>query len=362
MAIRSICFVFIAILLLGASDFSEARKYKKTVGIYELKKGDFSLKVTNWGATIISVVLPDNKGQLGDIVLGYDKISSYVNGSNYFGALVGRVANRIAGARFVLDGKPYHLYKNDGNNSLHGGHRGFSAVIWDVKEKVDGDSPYITFYYHSFDGEQGFPGALDVYVTYKITKDYKLTVTMHAKPLNKRTPINLAQHSYWNLGGHASGTILNNVVQLFASDITPVDSEFIPTGQITPVANTPFDFTKPMTVGSRISQVKGGYDINFVLDSKPDKKGLRKVAIVQDKKSGRVMELSANQPGVQFYTGNFLDGKLGKDGAKYVQHAALCLETQDFPNAVNQANFPNEIYAPGQVYEHVMVYQFSIKK
>ncbi|KAJ4753439.1 Aldose 1-epimerase [Rhynchospora pubera] len=362
MANKSIQLLSIFVVLLGLWCLSDATKYRKMVGIYELRKGDFSIRVTNWGATIISVVVPDKQGKLADIVLGYDKISSYVVGTSYFGALVGRVANRIAGSRFTINGTPYHLYCNNGNNSLHGGHRGYSAVIWDVIEKVDGDFPYITFYYNSFDGEQGFPGDVDVHVTYKISPDYKLTVTMHAKPQNKLTPINLAQHSYWNLGGHSSGNILNHRVQIFASHITPVDSELIPTGEIASVDNTPFDFRKPMTVGSRISQLKGGYDHNYVVDSTPDELGLRRVAVVEESQSGRVMELWANQPGVQFYTGNFLNGTEGKGGAKYMQHAALCLETQDYPDAVHHPNFPNEIYGPGQAYEHVMVYKFSARK
>ncbi|XP_072980637.1 uncharacterized protein [Typha angustifolia] len=360
---RKSSLLFVSIfLLLSAMVIVSSAKPRKMVGIYELKKGDFSLKVTNWGATIISVILPDNKGKLDDVVLGYDKIGSYVNDTTYFGALVGRVANRIAGSRFNLNGKVYHLYPNDGKNSLHGGHRGFSRVIWDVKEKVDGEFPYITMHYNSFDGEQGFPGDLDVSVTYKIEEDYTLSVAMHAVPKNKPTPVNLAQHSYWNLAGHASGSILNHKVQIFASDVTPVDDELIPTGEIKPVSGTPFDFQTPTTVGSRIAHVKGGYDINYVLDSPVDGKGMRKVAVVEDLKSGRVMELWANQPGVQFYTGNMLKDQKGKGGATYEQHAGLCLETQDYPDALHHSNFPSEIYGHGDVYKHQMVYKFAVKK
>ncbi|XP_008811569.3 galactose mutarotase-like [Phoenix dactylifera] len=352
-----LCAFFLLLALMGVSVGAS----RKTVGIYELKRGDFSVKVTNWGATIISVILPDSKGKLNDVVLGYDKIGSYVNETTYFGALVGRVANRIADARFSINGTVYKLFPNDGNNTLHGGHRGFNQVIWTVRERVDGEFPYITFYYHSFDGEQGFPGDLDVFVTYKIDYDYVLSVSMRAVPRNKPTPVNLAQHSYWNLGGHDSGTILKHSVQIFASHITPVDKNLIPTGEIEPVAGTPYDFREPMTVASRIDHVPGGYDINYVLDAPTDVQGVRKVAIVEDCESGRVLELWTNQPGVQFYTGNFLKDEKGKGGHYYKQHDGLCLETQNFPDAVNHPQFPREIYSPGEVYKHYMLYKFSVK-
>ncbi|KAJ0975230.1 hypothetical protein J5N97_017195 [Dioscorea zingiberensis] len=325
--------IFISLLVFSLVCASNATP-RKMVGIYELKKGDFSVKVTNWGATITSVVLPDSKGNLDDVVLGYDRIAQYVNGTGYLGALVGRVANRISGARFVLNGTTYRLYANDGKNSLHGGHRGFSHVIWTVKEKKDGEFPYITFYYHSFDGEQGFPGALDVFVTYKISGKYKLDVIMQAMPLNKATPVNLAQHTYWNLGGDGSGNILSNSVQIFGSHITLLDKNLIPTGQISTVAGTPYDFLKPMTVGSRIKEVGKGYDINYVLDSPIGNQGLRKAAVVKDSKTGRVLELWTNQAGVQFYTANGLMNVTGKGGHVYNQLSGfsyLLKEVHDYP-------------------------------
>ncbi|KAG0449943.1 hypothetical protein HPP92_026998 [Vanilla planifolia] len=211
-------------LLAFTSMGSSSAAPKKPIGIYELKKGDFSVKVTNWGATILSVILPDSKGNLADVVLGYEGIRQYINGTTYFGALVGRVGNRISGARFVLNGTAYHLYRNDGTSSIHGGHRGFSFVTWTVEEKVDGEFPYIKFYYYSFDKEQGFPGDLDVFVTYKIFGAYELTVNMEAIPRTKATPVNLLQHSYWNLGGHNSGTILSNKVQIFCLPYHPLMS------------------------------------------------------------------------------------------------------------------------------------------
>ncbi|EEC77395.1 hypothetical protein OsI_16152 [Oryza sativa Indica Group] len=285
----------------GGADAAERKA--TTVGVYELRKGDFSIRVTNWGAVIMSVVLPDSRGKLDDVVLGYDTIAEYVNSSTYFGALVGRVANRIAKARFVLDGKAYHLYPNDGKNTLHGGHRGFSNVTWTVKEHVGGgDAPYITLYYHSFDGEQGFPGALDVYVTYQLSGPYVLSVHMNATAAGKATPVNLAQHSYWNLGGAGSGDILGNTVQLFASRYTPVDAELIPTGQVAPVTGTPYDLRAPTPVGARVHLVTGGlsktgatiygFDTNYAVDGVDDvdahAHALRRVAVVRDGKSRAV--------------------------------------------------------------------------
>ncbi|CAN6235235.1 unnamed protein product [Urochloa humidicola] len=365
---RAATLQLLALLALAAVAGANAAG-RKMVGVYELRKGDFSVKVTNWGATLTSVVLPDSKGNLADVVLGYDTIAEYVNGSNYFGALVGRVANRVANARFVLDGKAYHLFRNDGKNALHGGKRGFSKVIWTVKEYVSGgDSPYITLYYHSFDGEEGFPGALDVYVTYQLWSPYELRLHMNATALDKATPVNLVNHAYWNLAGEGSGDILGHTVQLLASRYTPVDATLIPTGAVAPVAGTPYDLRAPTRVGARVHEVSGGggggkasvygFDTNFAVDG--DAAAMRKVAVVRaGGASGREMEVWANQPGVQFYTGNFLKDVKGKGGVVYGQYAGLCLETQGFPDAVNHPNFPSQIVRPGGVYRHDMVFKFS---
>lgn len=308
----------------------------------------------------MSVIVPDSKGNLADVVLGYDTIAEYANGSSYFGALVGRVANRVAKGRFVLDGKAYHLYINDGKNALHGGHRGFSKVIWTVKEYVpDGDAPYITFYYHSFDGEQGFPGDLDVYVTYQLCGPYDLRLRMNATALNKATPVNLVNHAYWNLGGHGSGAVLGHLVQVFAARYTPVDGSMIPTGEVAGVAGTPYDLRRPTPVGARVGLVSGGgaagYDVNYAVQGQ----GMTQVALVRDPASGRAFQLWANQPGVQLYTGNWIKDEKGKDGMVYQKYAGLCLETQAFPDAVNRPNFPSEIVRPGGVYRHDMLFQFS---
>ncbi|XP_039144305.1 galactose mutarotase-like [Dioscorea cayenensis subsp. rotundata] len=357
--IKSKFLFFLCLLAFALFGASNAADTKKTVGVFELKKGNFTVKVTNFGATIMSVILPDSQGNLADIVLGYDTPEEYANGTFFFGALVGRVANRIANAQFTLDNKTYHLPANDGQNSLHGGIKGFSHLVWTVKESVGGEHPYITFYRRSVDGEQGYPGDLDVFVTYKLSGDYEFTVDMTAKPVNKATPVNLAQHTYWNLAGEGSGTILSNTVQISASHITPVDSQLIPTGELLPVKGTSFDFEEPMNVGSRIGQVGGGYDINYALNSPVQCNGLRKVAVVTDCKTGRTMELSSNQVGVQFYTSNFLTNWKGKNGHQYPKYSGIALETQGFPNSVNQLSFPSQIVTPGEIYKHIMVYSFS---
>ncbi|KAF7819684.1 putative leucine-rich repeat receptor-like protein kinase [Senna tora] len=288
---------------------------KQEIGIFELKKGDISLKVTNWGASLVSLVLPDKHGKLGDVVLGYDSVKDYTNDTTYFGATVGRVANRIGGAQFILNGIHYKIVANEGNNTLHGGLRGFSKVAWEVKKyKKEAQNPTIVFAYRSFDGEEGFPGDLVVSVRYTLLGKNQLSIIMKAKALNKPTPVNLANHAYWNLGNHNNGNILSEVVQIFASNYTPVNSHLIPTGQIASVRGTPYDFLTPQRVGARINQMPQtrGYDINYVLDDDEKGKKMKKVAIVEDGRSGRVMEVFTNAPGMQFYTGNFIKDEKGK--------------------------------------------------
>ncbi|KAF8714949.1 hypothetical protein HU200_027490 [Digitaria exilis] len=317
---------------------------RKMVGVYELSKGDFSIKVTNWGATLTSVVLPDSKGEsrapaqrpfflaLCFFLPRIHGVRACVAAASCCLRLLlrfGFLPNRVANARFVLDGKAYHLYANDGKNALH-----------------------------------GFPGALDVYVTYRLSSPYELSIHMNATALDKATPVNLVNHAYWNLAGQGRGDILGDTVQIFASRYTPVDATLIPTGAVVPVAGTPYDFRRPTPVGARIRDVYAGkagvygYDTNFAVDG--DAGAMRRVAVVRASgASGRGMELWANQPGVQFYTSNFLDGVKGKGGSVYGQYAALCLETQGFPDAVNHPNFPSQIVRPGGVYRHDMVFKFS---
>lgn len=343
---------FILIICKNNNSCSAAEEIK----VYELKKGDFSIKITNYGATVLSVILPDKNGKLDDVVLGYNSIDDYKNDTTYFGGLIGRVANRIGGAKFKLNGVEYKLPANDHGNTLHGGSRGFNDVIWTLEDFQE-DS-HITLTYLSFDGEEGFPGDLSVKVTYMFIGANKLALSMQAKPLNKATPVNLASHTYWNLGGDTSGDILNHTIQIFGSQITPVNDQLIPTGKISPVKVTGYNFLHPRTIGSRLNEIPGGYDINYVLDN-TEGKHLQRVAIVQESKSGRKMELWTNKPGVQFYTSNMLDNVKGKGGFVYKKYAALCLETQGFPDSVNHPNFPSQIVNPGETYKHIMVYRFT---
>ncbi|KAL4398681.1 hypothetical protein AHAS_Ahas01G0316200 [Arachis hypogaea] len=343
--------------LLGLVLLSQAHGSGEKIGFYELRRGDFEMRVTNYGATVLSVVLPDRNGNLADVVLGYDSIKSYVNDTTYFGGLIGRVANRIGHAEFTLDGKTYKLPANDHGNTLHGGFKGFNNVIWTVTS-YKRDS-HITFHYNSYDNEQGFPGKLEVDVTYMLMDTNKLVVKMIAKAIDKDTPVNLAQHTYWNMRGHNTGDVLSHRVQIFASKITPVNKKLIPTGKLQSVQGTPYDFRRPKEVGKQIDDLPGLYDINFAVDRK-SKKHLNKVAVVRDPVSGRQMELWSNQVGVQFYTSGMLNNTVGgKDGAVYKKHAGIALETQGFPDSVNHPNFPSQIVRPGQIYQHYMVYRFT---
>ncbi|RLM78974.1 uncharacterized protein C2845_PM12G18270 [Panicum miliaceum] len=345
----------VAACLCGGRNAAAAER--KTVGVHELRRGDdFSIKVTNWGATLMSVILPDSKGNLADVVLGYDTVAEYVNGTAYFGGLIGRVANRIAGARFTLDGKTYRLYRNDGNNSLHGGHRGFSKVVRTVKEHVGGgDSPTSLSTTIASTGSKAvdecwrFPGDLDVYMTYQLSPPHVLSVRMNATARGRATPVNLAHHAYWNLGGHGSGPVLAEAVQLLASRYTPVGAALIPTGDLAPVAGTPYDFRAPgRAPAPRATTPTTPW-------TAASSSALRPGARVRDGATGRAMELWADQPGVQFYTGNGLGGVRGKGGSVY----GRCLETQGFPDAVNHPGFPSQVVRPGQVYRHDMVFRFS---
>ncbi|KAL5210590.1 hypothetical protein ABZP36_006213 [Zizania latifolia] len=330
--------------------------------LFELDNGRIRAWISNVGATVTSLLVPDKNGALADVVLGFDSLDPYLNGTSpYFGCIVGRVANRIKDGRFTLDGMEYSLAINNPPNTLHGGFKGFDKIIWETAEYVKGESPSITFKYYSKDGEEGFPGDVSVTAKYSVVASTTLKLEMEAIPLNKATPICLAQHTYWNLAGHNSGDVLAHSVQIWGSEITPVDQTSIPTGEMMPVSGTPFDFLTESTIGSRIDQVPGGYDHNFVLDCGEVKSGLCHVAKVTDPSSLRVLDIWADAPGVQFYTGNFLDGVAGKGGALYGKHAGICLETQGFPNAVNQPNFPSVVVRPGEKYKHTMLFEFSTK-
>jgi aldose 1-epimerase len=318
------------------------------------------LTVTNYGTIITSLRVPDKDGTLGDIVAGYESLEGYRNGSPYFGATVGRVANRIKNGEFSLEGKKYKLAVNNPPNHLHGGTKGWDKVVWDA-EPIDGPhGPSIAFTYVSKDGEEGYPGTVTAKVTYALTNDNELRVEMEAHT-DKTTLVNMAHHTYWNLGGYDSGSIADHELTMAADAYTPGDP-VVPNGVVKPVKGTPFDFTTPKPIGRDLKAVvvpglPAGYDNNFVVRGEPHM--LRPVARVKDPKSGRVMTLEADQPGVQFYVGTFLDGTIKGKGATYRQYGAFCLETQKFPNSINVPAWRDEvILRPGQTYKHVMVHRF----
>jgi aldose 1-epimerase len=333
------------------------------VELYTLTNGKITAKVMTYGAILTELITPDRAGKAGDVVLGFDTLEGYLAGHPYFGATVGRVANRIGGAKFSLDGKDYKLAANNGPNTLHGGLKAFDKVVWKAQDTSSSSGPAVTFTYRSPDGEEGFPGNLDVAVTYTVTDQAGLKIDYKATT-DKATPVVLTNHSYFNLAGPPSGSILDHEIQINASHYTPGDEGMIPTGAIAPVKGTPLDFTTSTKIGKRFDQLKAepiGYDHNFVLN--PDATTRIHVAAqVYDPKSGRVMEVLTTEPAVQFYTGNFLDGSnKGKGGVVYKKNQAFCLETQHFPDSVHHANFPSTILRPGQTYTQTTIYRFSAR-
>lgn len=332
----------------------------KDITEYTLKNAaGLQVSVINYGGTVTKLMTPDKKGTTGDVVLGYENLEGFLQkGNPYFGALIGRYGNRIAGGKFTLDGKAYTLAGNNNGNSLHGGNKGFDKVVWDAK-KPEGDSS-LELTYVSKDGEEGYPGTLNLKVIYTLTADNALKIDYTATT-DKATPVNLTNHAYFNLSAGTDSTIASHELQIDADEYTPVNDALIPTGRLADVKGTPMDFTTAKPVGRDLDKVKGGFDHNWVLNKKGD--GLAKVAGLYHPASGRYMEVFTTQPGLQFYSGNFLDGTLTntKGGAKYVQHAALCLETQHFPDSPNQPSFPSTILKPGETYHHVTVYKFSTK-
>ncbi|KAH7556990.1 hypothetical protein ACOSP7_026330 [Xanthoceras sorbifolium] len=329
--------------------------------LFELNNGTIRANITNYGAIITSLSVPDKQGNVADVVLGFDSIESYMkDNSPYFGCIVGRVANRIKEGKFTLNGVNYTLPVNNGPNSLHGGVKGFDKVVWEVVDRKDGEHPSITFKYQSRDGEEGYPGDVTVTATYTLTSSSTMRLDMEAVPKNKPTPINLAQHTYWNLSGHNSGRVLDHSIQIWGSQITPLDQNSIPTGEFLLVKGTCFDFTSERKIGTSISEVPGlGYDHNYVLDCGEEKSGLKHAAKVKDPSGSRVMNLWTDAPGMQFYTANYVNGVAGKGGVVYEKHSGLCLETQGFPNAVNQPNFPSIVVQPGGKYKQTMLFEFS---
>jgi len=332
------------------------------VQLYTLtNKHGLVAKITNYGATLTELQVPDRTGALSDIVLGFENLDGYTKGGPYFGAIVGRVANRIKDAEFTLEGKRYALDANDKPNHLHGGRRGWDKVVWTATAVDTARGPALELTYISKDGEEGYPGTVTAKTVYALTDDDELRVDMQATT-DRTTLVNMAHHSYWNLGGYNSGTILDHELTLYADQYTP-GAPMVPYGEIKAVSGTPFDFTRSKPVGRDLTQVGGtpvGYDHNFVVNGEPNR--LRPVARVKDPKSGRVMTLSADQPGVQFYTGNFLNGSIKGKGTTYGQYAGLCLETQKFPNAINVPAWQDQvILRPGQTYRHIMIHKFSVE-
>jgi aldose 1-epimerase len=342
----------------------------KPVVLYLLKnKNGVEVAITTYGGAVVSLKVPDRNGKLGDVVLGYDSLEGYENDKAYLGAIVGRYANRIAHAQFTLDGKAYTLAKNNGENSLHGGIKGFNKKVWTANEIPAKNGQALELTYLSKDGEEGFPGNLHVRVVYTLADSNELKIEYTATT-DKKTVVNLTNHSYFNLlgVGLGSGDILGHVLMIEADKFTPVDSSLIPTGELRDVAGTPFDFRKPTAIGARIDsddeQIKlgGGYDHNFVLRRKAGDP-ISLAARVVEPASGRILEVWTTEPGVQFYTGNFLDGSAhGKGGVAYAKRSAFCLETQHFPDSPNQPKFPSVVLSPGEHYHTTTIYKFSAQK
>jgi aldose 1-epimerase len=331
------------------------------VQIYTLNNHDLTVRITTFGARVVSIEAPDRSGKMGDVVLGYDNVGAYeADKSTYFGSIVGRYGNRIAKGTFTIDGKPYHVPLNNNGNALHGGPAGFSSKVWSGKEVPDGVEMTLV----SPDGDMGFPGTLTARVRYTVEgKSLKIN---YIATTTKPTVVNLTNHSYFNLAGDGKGTILDEVLMIPADCYTPVDATQIPTGELAPVEGTPFDFRKPTAIGARINdtneqlKIGGGYDHNWALNGAGD--DLHVAAKAYDPSSGRTLTVTTTQPGVQFYSGNFLDGsKTGKFGVTYQKYAGFCLETQHFPDAPNQPKFTSTLLKPGETMHSETVFTFGVK-
>ncbi|MFP4624711.1 MAG: aldose epimerase family protein [Gemmatimonadota bacterium] len=338
------------------------------VELYRLRNANgVEARVTNYGGIIVSLMVPDRTGEFADVVLGYETVDEYVaDNSPYFGAIIGRFGNRIAGAEFTLDGETHTLAANNGPNALHGGPDGFHTKVWAAEPFSREGAQGLIFTYTSPAGEEGYPGTLEATVTYTLNDENELIFDYHAVS-DEATPVNLTQHSYFNLAGHGGGTILDHEVMIAAEHFTPVDSTLIPTGEMRPVEGTPFDFTEPKAIGREIEagseQIRFGlgYDHNLVLRRDGPAEEPRLAARVTERESGRVMEIETTEPGLQFYSGNFLDGTItGKDGVMYEHRTGFAMETQHFPDSPNQPSFPSTILRPGEEYESRTIYRFTI--
>lgn len=330
------------------------------VDLFTLSNGKgMTVKIASYGGTVTELHVPDRTGTQGDVVLGFGSLDGYLTRHPYFGCIVGRVANRIAGGKFTLNGRQYQLATNVAPNALHGGIKGFDQAVWRAEPLASTDSPAVRFRHVSPDGDEGYPGALSAEVTYTLTGDNALRIDYRATT-DQPTPVNLTNHSYFNLAGPKSGDVLGHELWLAGERYTPTDATLMTTGEIKPVRGTPLDFTTPTKIGARIQQIQSnpvGYDHNYVLS---DSQKLLPAARVREPKSGRTMEMLTTEPAVQFYTGNFLDGSVtGNYGVVYRQYHGFCLEAQRYPNAVNHPEFPSVILNPGQTYMQTTVYRFG---
>mgnify|MGYP000077962032 CR=1 FL=1 len=330
----------------------------REVTLYTItNRNGLRVRLIDYGAITVSVELPDRHGELEDVTLGYDTLQGWLDNRPYFGATIGRCANRIARGRFTLDGRTYRLATNDGQNHLHGGVRGFDRMLWNAEPVETSTARGIRFGRLSPDGEEGYPGNLQVVATHWLTDDNEFRIEYSATT-DQPTIVNLAHHSYWNLAGAAAGDILRHELRIYAAEYTPTRPDLIPTGEVAPVAGTPLDFNALTAVGARIAQVAGGYDHNFVLGACGSE--LRPAAQLYEPTTGRLLEIHTDQPAIQFYSGNFLDGSIsGKYGVRYHRHRGLCLETQHYPDSPNHTNFPSIVLRPGQTYRHTMVHRFA---
>jgi aldose 1-epimerase len=363
-------FVFTAFMQLGAAPPS-AERFGKTKDGVDVESfvltndAGMKVKLITYGATIVELHVPDKQGETADVVLGWDDVAGYESDENqYFGCTAGRVCNRIAKGQFTLEGKTYELAINNEPNHLHGGAtRSLDKVVWSGTPFENDRGQGVRFRYTSPDGEEGYPGTLQIEVTYLLRKNRNVLSMRYSATTDKATPVNLTNHSYFNLGGHGSQTVLNHTLQLNADRYTPVDATLIPTGEIASVSGTELDFTKPKSIGKDISTLIDtptmGYDHNLVLNEPESGEGLRLAAILRDPRSGRQLSITTSEPGIQFYSGNFLMGQTGKEGKMYPHQSACCLETQHFPDSVNQPSFPNTILQPGDTFRSRTVWTFT---
>ncbi len=327
-------------------------------------KAGATMKVINYGAIVTSMTVPDRSGKYEDVILGYDSLDAYIKDNTFFGSVVGRYGNRIGKGKFKLEGKEYQLALNDGPNHLHGGKVGYNKVLWTAKEVQDTTGPAIELTYISADGEEGYPGKVTLSVVYTLTENNEFKAE-YKGTTDKTTVLNPTQHSYFNLSGSFNNTILDHVISINADAMTPVDNTLIPTGKLLDVTNTPMDLRKPTVIGAHINddfeqlKIAGGYDHNWVLNNY-DKK-VRAIAEVYEPKSGRLMTVLTDQPGVQFYSGNFLDGTRKGKGVTYQKRSGLCLEAQCYPDTPNKPEFPSCTLKPGETYRQVTIYKFSTK-